>query len=339
MASSKPPFLNKLDDFLQKALHTAAAPFFSIDCPPRVAVAFSGGMDSTALLHAVATTFECPVLALHADHGISSASTVWAETCADTAAACGAQFFSRRLSSLNAGMPNLEERARDARWAALLQMAQQHKVSVLLTAHHANDQAETVLLNLLRGTGLAGIGMSIHAQREGVTILRPWLDLPREAIAAYAARYALKWIEDPSNSDLKLRRNAVRHTLWPAVLATDSRALPALGRFAQLAAQSQELLNFFGMRELATMLPQAQRLDWLLFNRQAPTTQALLFRLWLKTLEIRAPTQARLTAMLTQLHGEGEYGVRCSHAGWEFSKRREGKRVWVEASCIEKTSS
>jgi len=331
MASLKPPFLNKSEGLLQKALHEVVAPFFCQEGPLRLAVAFSGGMDSSVLLHAAATSFPSSLLVLHIDHGINDASVSWERFCARTAALYGAEFFSRRLEGLQPGMPNLEEQARNARWAALLQMARQHQASLLLTAHHANDQAETVLLNLLRGTGLAGIGMSTCSQREGIPILRPWLNFPREQLAAYAQHYALQWVEDPSNQDLKLRRNAVRHQLWPAVLETDGRALPALGRFAQLAAETETLLQMFGTRELASMLPQANRLDWQLFENQLPAAQALLFRLWLKKLELRPPTQARLEAMLQQLRGKGAYGLRCHHAGCEFFKLRESQKIWVEA--------
>ena len=336
MASLKPPFLNKSEDLLHKALHEAVAPFFCKDRPLRLAVAFSGGMDSAVLLHVAATVFPSSLLALHVDHGINEASSSWERFCARTAALYGAEFFSMRLEGLRSGMPNLEEQARNGRWTALLQMARQHQASVLVTAHHANDQAETVLLNLLRGTGLAGIGMTISSQREGFPILRPWLNFAREELAAYAQQHALQWVEDPSNGDLKLRRNAVRHQLWPAVLETDARALPALSRFAQLAAETETLLQMFGMRELASMLPQGNRLDWLLFEDQLPAAQALLFRLWLKTLELRPPTQARLAAMLQQLRGKGAYGVRCHHAGCSFFKWREGPKIWVEARVTKK---
>ncbi len=333
MASSRALSANKRNGILEKALRKEAAPFLLPDASSVVAIAFSGGMDSTVLLHAAGEAFKgrAQVLALHVDHGIAADSAKWAGHCKQLATELGTAFAGQRLTGLRRGQPNIEEAARNARWNALVAMARRHDALALITAHHAQDQAETVLLNLMRGTGLAGIGMAASSVRDGLPILRPWLHLPRAVLAEFADQHQLRWIEDPSNADPALRRNAVRHQLWPAVLATDERALSSIVRFAELADQAEAVLQWLGQRQLAAMQPAPDMLAWSAFSACPDGVQAVLFRLWLASLHIRAPSQARLQAMLAQLAGEGAYSVRCVHAGWSFAKIRCGSDVLVHA--------
>ncbi len=323
MASSKPARKPDSARLLQRALTTALA---RVPAPPqRIAVALSGGMDSMALLHvANMPAFNAtPLIALHVDHGIHPASAQWAARCADVAASLGVEFASVRLDGLASGQANLEENARQARWAALARLARRAGADLILTAHHAQDQAETVLLHLLRGTGLAGLGMSAQGDWHGVPVLRPWLAVPRSVIEQYSRAAGLQWIEDPSNQDTSLRRNAVRLQLWPALEAVDERALPSLLRFAALANESEALLDWFAQRELAPLLAaDGQSLRWTPFSALPGAVQCQLFRVWCTQLGIRAPSRDRLLAMLQQLAGDSAYGLRCSHAGWQFWRQR-----------------
>jgi tRNA(Ile)-lysidine synthase len=317
---------------LLKALRHTVAPFVSTAADDIflvranvVAIAYSGGLDSTVLLHAatLALKDQVQLVALHVNHGIHSDANAWEEHARATAAELHIDFEAARLTDLTAGQPNLEERAREARWQALVGMASKHGAVAIMTAHHANDQAETVLLQLLRGSGLAGMGMRAQGKRDGLSILRPFLDQERSALEAYAQTRELQWIEDPSNADVALRRNAVRHQLMPAVQAADERALSSLTRFADHAQHTEESMDWLATRWLNTCLDanDMHQLHWArLMDAPLPVRQ-LGFRAWLKRLGLRMPTQARLEAMLQQLDGKTAPGIRCEHEGWSFSKR------------------
>jgi tRNA(Ile)-lysidine synthase len=295
-----------------------------------IAVACSGGLDSVALLHAACGAGLKP-LALHIDHGIHPDSAAWAEQVQHTAAQFGAGFACERVSGLSGDTPSLENAARNARHAALKRLCEQYSIKTLLLAHHANDQAETVLLNLLRGTGLGGVGMPQSRTVGDTTWLRPWLHLPRKDIEAYAAQHGLKWIEDPSNTDQTLRRNAVRHTLWPVVQAVESRALPSLSRFADIALEAANtehalaamcLKPYVKEKDGLSGLNSSLGLDWFAVSKhQTPSVQASLLRAWLAQLGCKPPTQARLLGMLDQLNARTGDGLRCSHEGWGFEYR------------------
>jgi tRNA(Ile)-lysidine synthase len=320
---------------LLKALRQTVAPFVSAGTarpedlflvPAHVvAVAYSGGLDSTVLLHAAVQALKnkATVVALHVNHRINPAADAWEEHARATAQDLGIDCDVARLTDLHAGDPNLEEKAREARWKALIRMAGKHNAVAILTAHHANDQAETVLLQLLRGTGLAGMGMRVHTAREGVAVLRPFLPFERSALEAFAQARDLKWIEDPSNSDVALRRNAVRHKLWPAVEAADHRALSSLTRFAEHAQHIDESMDWLATRWLNSCLDanDTHQLHWGRLMEAPPPVRQLGFRAWIKRLGLRMPTQARLDAMLQQLDGKTAAGVRCAHEGWTFSRR------------------
>lgn len=293
--------------------------------PTPVAVACSGGLDSVALLHATCLATSAAgwqPMALHIDHGIHPDSAAWAAQVQATAAQFGSGFASERVNGLSGDMPSLENAARNARHAAFKRLCEQHGIKTLLLAHHANDQAETVLLNLLRGTGLGGVGMPQSRQVGDTTWLRPWLHLPRAGIEAYAAQHQLNWLEDPSNTDQTLRRNAVRHTLWPVVQAVESRALPSLLRFATLAGEAASTEQALARQCLQPHLKPNHGIDWFAASKgQAPSVQAALLRSWLALLGCKPPTQARLIAMLDQLNARTGDGLRCIHEHWRFEYR------------------
>lgn len=290
-----------------------------------VAVACSGGLDSISLLHAACTAAQAcgfTPIALHIDHGLNADSAAWAAQVAATAAHYGAAFASERVTGLSPNMPSLENAARIARHAALARLCAAHGIQTLLLAHHANDQAETVLLNLLRGSGLGGVGMPAARTVGGTTWLRPWLAVPRSEIEAYAAQHGLSWVEDPSNTDQTLRRNAVRRTLWPVVQAVEPRALPSLLRFATLAQAAGNTETTLALRCLQPYLHAHNGLDWVAASKGLDANaQAALLRAWLGTLGCKAPSQARLTAMLSQINARTGDGLRCSHEHWAFEYR------------------
>ncbi len=205
------------------------------DSSGRVYAAVSGGLDSTVLLHALAgQARERNVLqricAVHVDHGLQPSSADWARRCEALARSLGVEF---RLDvvDLDPGT-NVEARARSARYRLL--QAHLGPGDVLALAHHADDQAESVLLHILQGRGLYGMPESrpLGAGR----LVRPLLGLPRSDLAAYAGAHGLEWVEDPSNQDLSLDRNYLRREVLPGL----SRRFPELRkRLERLAAHHQ----------------------------------------------------------------------------------------------------
>ena len=226
--------------------------------PPRpLAVACSGGRDSIALLHATwraardlteATGQPCPVHALHVHHGLSRHADEWLAHCAmqcDEWRAEGAdlQFHTRHLH-LNPGVgDSIEAVARRERYAALADMARASGCDTVLLAHHREDQAETFLLQALRGAGAAGLAsMPASIVRDGLTWHRPWLQHPRAAIDAYVAHHGLRHIEDDSNADPRYARNRLRLMVWPALTAAFPQAPQVLGDAARHAQDAADCL-------------------------------------------------------------------------------------------------
>src|SRR6476660_1573693 len=153
-----------------------------------IGVALSGGRDSIALLDAaasVAADTRCTLVALHIHHGLSTRADAWATFCRDTCAARGVAFAMRKVVVAGSAASGIEAAARVARYDALLALAREHRLAAVLLAHPADDQAETTLLQLLRGAGPRGLAAMPVARLDGTWWLRPLLDLPRATIDAY----------------------------------------------------------------------------------------------------------------------------------------------------------
>jgi tRNA(Ile)-lysidine synthase len=213
--------------------------------PPRVAVAVSGGRDSTALLHCTqraAHALGIEVLALHVNHGLMPRADAWHDHVRRQARRWGVPFLCARLETSPARGDSVEAWARRERYRALAALAQGAGCGLVLLAHHRRDQAETWLLQALRGAGQDGLAsMPEAAQRLGVTWARPWLDQPREAIEAYVRRHRLTHVEDESNSDQRFARNRLRTQVWPALTSAFPHAEATLAAAAAQAQQAQAL--------------------------------------------------------------------------------------------------
>jgi len=203
-----------------------------------VVVGCSGGPDSLALLGLAAADARSPV-AVHVDHRLRDSGAEEAQVVADAAARFGARFVAE-TAAVRPGA-NLEARARDARYAALERARAASDAPVVLVAHTADDQAETVLLNLLRGGAAAGLGgMPV---RRG-TLVRPLLDLRRAETEALCAELGLVPVRDPTNDDTRLRRNWIRHDVLPLLNAGAARDLvPILTRQAAVLRAESDFLD------------------------------------------------------------------------------------------------
>lgn len=263
--------------------------------PPRapgslIAVACSGGRDSTALLHATACSARSlglHVVALHIHHGLSAHADAWLDHLRALVAGWSAEGLPvelrhERLAGAPAAGDSVEAWARAGRHEALQRLTLAAGADLLLLAHHRRDQAETFLLQALRGAGPAGLSAMPRAQwRDGVCWSRPWLDQPREAIEAYVAAHDLRFIEDDSNTDPRYARNHLRLNVWPALTAQSPGAESALAQAAEWAQQAAELQREIASEDLlrwadGTGLSQA------MLRALSPARASNALRAWLR---------------------------------------------------------
>jgi tRNA(Ile)-lysidine synthase len=228
-------------------VNASAADFAALEAP--VVVACSGGADSLALLVLAAAAGVRPI-AVHVDHGLRAEGAFEAGVVAAAASRLGAPF--RAVRAVIGAGPNLEARARDARYAALERVRRQEGASTVLTGHTADDQAETVLLNLLRGAG--GPGLAGIRPRAG-RVRRPLLTIRRADTRALCARQGLAPVEDPMNADVAFRRVLVRREVLPTLARAARRdVVPVLARQAAVLRAESDLLD-----ELASQALDAAR--------------------------------------------------------------------------------
>jgi len=273
-----------------------------------IAVAYSGGRDSTALLHAVlaqARPRGVAVVATHVHHGLSPNADAWLEHCE---AQClrwarrhpDLKFVAQRLTTRPAPGESVEQWARRARYRALREMAQAHGATLVLLAHHRRDQAETLLLQALRGAGVAGLsGMPHSAVRDGIEWQRPWLSQPGDAIAAYARQHRLSFIVDESNQDTRFARNLLRRDVWPALLGAFPQAEVSLAASAQWAQEAAAAMSELAQIDLARVSVAGAPGDFALGSwlGLSPARRSNALRTWLRE-RLGAPAAASLVSRL-----------------------------------------
>lgn len=219
---------------------------------PRIAVAFSGGVDSTALAFALvqARGKFAQLRLLHVDHGLQSASAEWSSHCARLAREWRVSFVGLRAEIKRKRGDSPEASARDARYALLAQAMEPGEV--LVTAQHRDDQAETLLLQLFRGAGVAGLAAMPSIAKFGPGLIaRPLLDIPRAQILEYAQRHDLRWVDDPTNEQTAFGRNFLRHRVMPAIRERWPGVDLAIARSAGHMADAQKLLDAQALTDLA----------------------------------------------------------------------------------------
>lgn len=302
-----------------------------------VAIAYSGGLDSTVLLEAavrVVGAGRC--VALHVHHGLSPNADRWLAHCEASASALGVRFDAERVRVRRESGESLEAAAREARYRALDVMGARQGAAVLWLAHHADDQAETVLLQLLRGAGVAGLA-AMAPQRidesSAMPRVRPFLPLLRAQLERYAHLRGLRWIEDESNADTRYARNALRHEVMPVLATRFPGFRDALARTARHAATAQRLLDDLARIDLRTVA----RDDGIALSRKALTAlddaRAMnVMRLWIRSVALPAPSSARLANMLRQLReARGGHGLSVMHDGACLRMYRD-KIYWEKRS-------
>lgn len=318
-------------DAFERALKEIQARVF-VSAPPAIAVAYSGGLDSSALLrlaHGHARAHGITLFAFHIHHGLSPHADAWLAHCERECKSAGIAFDARRVS-VQAG-DSVEQSARIQRYAALGELCDAHGVPLLLTAHHQDDQAETILLQLLRGSGVAGLcGMEACNRAPGllktedVVIARPLLGVPRATLEAFVAESSIAHIDDESNADLRYARNALRHDVMQPLTRHFPGFAERLGRSASHAQAAQRLLDQLAAQDLATCAD-GECLSLAAMSALDSDRVDNLFRYWLAVNGVRMPSTAWLAEMRQQLScADDDAQVRVTHPDCEI-RRYQGR--------------
>jgi tRNA(Ile)-lysidine synthase len=245
--------------------------------------------------------YSTEIWVFHIHHGLQKPADQWLEFCEKLAKKYQVNFDFRLLHFADLSQGNIEARARSERYDALTDLCIEHGIEDLLLAHHQNDQAETVLLQLLRGSGVAGLsGMPLHranANQGGpITLWRPLLNQSRTELEAYAKEHKLKWVEDPSNQNTRYRRNAIRKDIIPRLEKIQPGAIANLARSANVLAQSQVLLDRLAKQDGKGIF-QSNKVKLAPLLALAKTDQPAannVMRYWLKLNDLAMPSQERL---------------------------------------------
>ncbi|MCW5648794.1 MAG: tRNA lysidine(34) synthetase TilS [Ramlibacter sp.] len=290
-----------------------------------VAVAFSGGADSTALLLASVVRWPGQVHAIHVHHGLQRAADDFAGQCACVCAGLEVPLELVHVDARPARGESPEDAARVARYAALAEAAQRLKVRRVLLAQHADDQVETLLLALSRGAGLPGLaGMPATFERHGAAFGRPLLGVSGAQIRRWLADRGATWVEDPTNADTALTRNRIRHALLPVLETVFPQFRATFGRSARHAAQAQLLLDELAAADLARTgsPPSIKGL-----REMSRPRRVNALRHWLRTSHGTAASAAQLDELLAQIQACSTRGHRIRIKVGTGFVVREGPRL------------
>jgi tRNA(Ile)-lysidine synthase len=294
-----------------------------------VCAAISGGLDSTVLLDILARRREAGgfvLSALHVHHGLSPNADRWAEACAGFARSRAVELRVERVRVDGASGAGLEAAARAARHEAFRTAG----TDFLALAHHRDDQAETVLLQALRGAGIRGLSAMAGVRAVGAMVwLRPLLDEPREDLLAYAREAGLAWVEDESNATAAFDRNVVRHEVFPRLARTFPQYRESLARLARHAAAAQEILDSVA-REDTDRISDGEGLVAARLAALPAPRRANVLRYFLAGQHLPMPAEARLAEMARQLMSPREDARVLLHHGGRVLVRHRG-RIVVQA--------
>ena len=264
-------------------------------------VAYSGGVDSHVLLHAIRCASREPgagidLRALYINHQLQALGTTWRRHCADVCRQLAVPFTAIDIDIEIVPGQSPEEAARDTRYRAIEQ--QLRPIDAVLTAHHLDDQAETVLLQLLRGSGPAGLAAMPGFRPLGASLhLRPFLALPRCILVDYARVHKLHWVEDPSNRCDRYQRNYVRNQVWPTIALRWPTANASLARAAQNGAEASALNASLAAIDSELVLGANGCIDLAALARLEYLRQKNVLRHWLRKAAGKFPSRAVLQTL------------------------------------------
>ncbi len=300
-------------------------------------VALSGGLDSVVLLHSL-KQLNLPLKALHINHQLSSNADHWQSFCEDLCRQWGVEFHCEKVAVNNRGR-GVEDAARDARYRVFEKYL--NSGEVMLTAHHRDDQAETLLLRLMRGAGPKGLGAMAPERRLGRGILvRPLMDYSRAELEVYAREWRLSWIEDESNADTDFDRNFLRHRIMPEL----EKRWPGFSRrwlqSTELCRETQALAEELAELDLEAAEERIERMGRSLALEALqclnPPRRAQLLRLWFSRQGVEMPDRVHLREVEQQLidpRGDSEAEVNWGNVSLRHYRGRLyclPVRPWIE---------
>ncbi|MCZ6668739.1 MAG: tRNA lysidine(34) synthetase TilS [Gammaproteobacteria bacterium] len=295
-----------------------------LDCIPkdidRVVLAYSGGLDSSVLLHLLASgSHKYQVLVWHVNHGLQVMAQEMETFCRTRANQYNLTIKTSQLN-LDSKASNLESKARQARYALFEQWLT--KNDCLLTAHHADDQAETFLLNALRGSGSAGLRGIAKSRPIGQSILlRPLLEVPGEALSSYASVHRLQWFDDPSNASDRFNRNYLRHHVMPLLKERWPGYLESIRSVVSIQVETQHALDELGAQDLQNLQRNPGKPDCLSIvdlGELSRSRQKNVIRYWLKHFDHASLPQSRLNQLIEQLKTRNDAMPMITGSGYDF---------------------
>ncbi len=287
---------------------------------------------------------------MHVHHGLSAHADAWLRHGEDQCRRWArrgksVEFVSCRLTTRPGRGESIEAWARSARYRALREMAVDHGSDLVLLAHHRRDQAETFLLQALRGGGVAALSaMPTIIRRDGVTWARPWLDRPREAIEAYVRRHRLGFVDDDTSADQRFARNRLRERVWPALLEAFADAETALAGAATWAQEAASGLDECAALDLHSMV-RDDALDIAAWRRLSLARQGHALRAWLRGRTGKPAPASLVKRLVVEVRERGARrwpvpeGELRSYRGWLYhapaaSPGRAAAAVPADLRCI-----
>ncbi len=266
----------------------------------KLLVGFSGGLDSTVLLHILSLQPElhCKISAVHIHHGLSTNASVWQSHCQQFCAEHEIPIIVRQVEFARGA--NIEENARMARYQEFAALLADH--DCLLLAHHRDDQAETLLLQLFRGAGLNGLSAMLPSKpfARG-NVVRPLLDYSRKMLEDYAKLHKLAWIEDESNQDCTFSRNYLRHEIVPLLQEKWPGVVNSLVRSASHCQQALRNLEALALIDCAELAERNDTLSLLPLQTLTRDRLSNVLRLWLKNNQVRLPSTTIFNCLIDEV--------------------------------------
>ena len=294
-------------------------------------VAYSGGVDSSVLLQAVIEyreQYNGPIHAVHVHHGLSENADSWARHCELQCRLEDVEFHLHRVEVDTSARKSIEAEARKVRYNALLAVCKRIG-GVLLLGQHAEDQLETVLLQLKRGAGPQGLaGMGEVQYRGNTLIMRPMLSLDKAEIVTFADNEMLQWVDDESNQQNSFDRNFLRNEIIPHLLDRWPQLTKTVGRSAALCAEQSELVNDSAQRYFEDCKRTNLRLDGQKLTSLSRPWQAMVIRAWFKAQGQLSPSKAQAEQVLLMLEAKHDATPEVNFK-WGKVIRFDGDLYWV----------
>ena len=298
----------------------------------RYLVAFSGGIDSCVLLHVMATHRHqlgaAELLAVHINHGLNINADQWASRCQAMCESLKVGFVGIDVDATPGPGESPEARARTARYEAISRLMRTG--DCLLTAHHQDDQVETLLLQLMRGSGPKGLSAmpEVSVFNDG-RIARPLINVRRDAIQAYAVKHQLKWIDDDSNRDIRFDRNFIRHEIIPRLQQRWPSLSQTVSRSARYCAEASEILESTAREALEKINPSgSEALSISALQQVSNVEQKNILRYWFQQRGLNTPSSSQLDQVINQMLTAAPDAA--PHLSWDGSEvRRYRDRLYA----------